>query len=147
MILPNYIGIIINHYKDPYEPTSVMESSRGFLRGSIGFTIRGYYHQKRTINVTVFLVFPRSNQQFVKAIAWLQILDHDHNYHNCATSSSDGSSSSSNLVESWKHYPPFPPKTNMTMENPPWMSRCISDWTWGSSNVMLVFRGVNLGKF
>ena len=32
-------------------------------------------------------------------------------------------------------------KTNMAMENPPF-ERCISYWTWGFSNVMLVFRGV-----
>ena len=25
-ILPNYIGIFINQYQDPYEPTSIMES-------------------------------------------------------------------------------------------------------------------------
>ena len=30
-MLPNYIGIIINHYKDPYEPTSIMESSKFFF--------------------------------------------------------------------------------------------------------------------
>ena len=34
IILPSYIGIIINHYKDPYYPTSVMESSKGFFRCS-----------------------------------------------------------------------------------------------------------------
>ena len=28
------IGIIINHYKDPYQPTSIMESNKGFFRGS-----------------------------------------------------------------------------------------------------------------
>ena len=34
----------------------------------------------------------------------------------------------------------YPPKTKMTMENPPgW--RCVLYWTPGSSNVMLVFRG------
>ena len=27
------------------------------------------------------------------------------------------------------------------MENPPWMSRCISYWRWAFSNVMFVFRG------
>ena len=26
--LPRYIGIIINHYKDPYQTTSIMESSQ-----------------------------------------------------------------------------------------------------------------------
>ena len=30
-ILPSYIGIIISHYKDPYEPTSIMESKRFFF--------------------------------------------------------------------------------------------------------------------
>ena len=34
MILPNHIGIIISHYKDLYEPTSIMENNRGFFRGS-----------------------------------------------------------------------------------------------------------------
>ena len=34
-ILPNYTGIIINHYKDPYKPTNIMESSTGFFGGSI----------------------------------------------------------------------------------------------------------------
>ena len=29
-----YIGIIVNQYKDPYKPTSIMESSKGFFRGS-----------------------------------------------------------------------------------------------------------------
>ena len=36
VILPSYIGIIINHYKDPYKPTSIMESSKRFFRGSYG---------------------------------------------------------------------------------------------------------------
>ena len=30
-ILPNYVGIIINHYKDPYETTSILESTRLFF--------------------------------------------------------------------------------------------------------------------
>ena len=30
-IQPSYIGIIINHYKDPYKPTSIMESNKGFF--------------------------------------------------------------------------------------------------------------------
>ena len=34
IILPSYIGITINHYKDPYQPTSIMESNKGFFRGS-----------------------------------------------------------------------------------------------------------------
>ena len=29
-ILPSYIGIVINHYKDPYKPTSIMESRSFF---------------------------------------------------------------------------------------------------------------------
>ena len=33
-MLPSYIAIIMNNYKDPYSPTSIMESSRGFCRGS-----------------------------------------------------------------------------------------------------------------
>ena len=37
-ILPNYIyiyiGIILSHYKDPYKPTSIMESNKVFFRGS-----------------------------------------------------------------------------------------------------------------
>ena len=38
-------------------------------------------------------------------------------------------------------YPP--PKTNMTIKHPPWMSRCISYWKWGDfSDVMLVNSGV-----
>ena len=31
IILPSYIGIIINHYKDPYKPSSIMESRRVFF--------------------------------------------------------------------------------------------------------------------
>ena len=31
-ILPVYIGIIIGHYKDPYQPTSIMECQQGFER-------------------------------------------------------------------------------------------------------------------
>ena len=30
IILPSYIGIIINHFKDPYKPTSIMESNKFF---------------------------------------------------------------------------------------------------------------------
>ena len=30
-ILPSYIGIMIDHYKDPYQPTSIMESRRVFF--------------------------------------------------------------------------------------------------------------------
>ena len=33
-ILPSYMGIIINHCKDPYEPTSMMESKKDFFHGS-----------------------------------------------------------------------------------------------------------------
>ena len=33
-ILPSYIGIIIRHYKDPYQPTSIMECQQGFERCS-----------------------------------------------------------------------------------------------------------------
>ena len=29
--LPNYMGILINHYKDPYLTTSIMESERVFF--------------------------------------------------------------------------------------------------------------------
>ena len=31
MSLPSYVGIIINHYKDPYWPSSIMESRRVFF--------------------------------------------------------------------------------------------------------------------
>ena len=34
MSLPSYIGIIISHYKDPYQPTSRMECQQGFERCS-----------------------------------------------------------------------------------------------------------------
>ncbi len=34
IILPSYIGIIIGHYKDPYQPTSIMECQQGFERCS-----------------------------------------------------------------------------------------------------------------
>ena len=30
-ILPNYMGILISQYKDPYKPTSIMESRRVFF--------------------------------------------------------------------------------------------------------------------
>ena len=30
-ILPSYVGIILNHDKDPYQPTSIMESRRGLF--------------------------------------------------------------------------------------------------------------------
>ena len=29
------VGIIINHYEDPYQTTSIMESRRDFFRGSL----------------------------------------------------------------------------------------------------------------
>ena len=29
--LPSYMGIIMNHYKDPYQSTSIMESKRVFF--------------------------------------------------------------------------------------------------------------------
>ena len=35
-ILPGYVGIIISHYKDPYKSISIMESNKGFFRGSNG---------------------------------------------------------------------------------------------------------------
>ena len=31
IILPRYIGVIINHYKNPYEPTSIMENNKGIF--------------------------------------------------------------------------------------------------------------------
>ena len=31
IILPNSMGIFISQYKDPYKPTSIMESKRGFF--------------------------------------------------------------------------------------------------------------------
>ena len=30
-ILPSYVGIMINHYKDPYKATNIMESKAGFF--------------------------------------------------------------------------------------------------------------------
>ena len=33
--LPSYIGTIISHYKDPYQPTSIMECQQGFERCSL----------------------------------------------------------------------------------------------------------------
>ena len=39
IILPSYIGIIISHYKDPYQPTSIMECQQGFERCSYEFWI------------------------------------------------------------------------------------------------------------
>ena len=30
-ILSSYIGIIIGHYKDPYQPTSIMECQQGLV--------------------------------------------------------------------------------------------------------------------
>ena len=35
-ILTSSMVIMINHYKDPYSSTSIMESNKGFLRGSFG---------------------------------------------------------------------------------------------------------------
>ena len=32
IILPNYMGIIISQYKDPYKPISIMEGHKGFER-------------------------------------------------------------------------------------------------------------------
>ena len=37
-ILPNYMGIIISQYKDPYETTSTMESKRFFFVAHIIFS-------------------------------------------------------------------------------------------------------------
>ena len=34
--LPSYIGIILSHYKDPYQPTSIMECQQGFECCSFG---------------------------------------------------------------------------------------------------------------
>ena len=34
IILPSYMGIVMTHYKDPYKPTSIMESKKGFFGGS-----------------------------------------------------------------------------------------------------------------
>ena len=33
IILPSYMGIIISHYKDPYKPTSIMDSNKFFFLG------------------------------------------------------------------------------------------------------------------
>ena len=33
-MLPSYMGILINHYKDPYEATTIMES-KSFFSGLI----------------------------------------------------------------------------------------------------------------
>ena len=38
-ILPNYIGIIISHHKDPYKPTSIMESNKFFFSWLICFNL------------------------------------------------------------------------------------------------------------
>ena len=32
-MLPSYMGVLINHYKDPYETTSRMESKSFFFGG------------------------------------------------------------------------------------------------------------------
>ena len=42
-ILPSYVGIIISHYKDPYEPISRMECHKGFERCSDGVPIWSMY--------------------------------------------------------------------------------------------------------
>ena len=39
-ILPWYIGIIINHYKDPYLPTGIMESKGDFFVAHLFFFLR-----------------------------------------------------------------------------------------------------------
>ena len=39
-LLPSYMGVLISQYKDPYQPTSIMESSKGFFRGSHGLMQR-----------------------------------------------------------------------------------------------------------
>ena len=36
IVLPSYIAVIINLYKDPYATTSIMESKAVFFRSSIG---------------------------------------------------------------------------------------------------------------
>ena len=37
-ILPFYMGIIVNHYKDPYEATNIMESKR--ILGGLMFWLK-----------------------------------------------------------------------------------------------------------
>ena len=34
IVLPSYMVIVINHYKDPYQPTTIMECQQGFERCS-----------------------------------------------------------------------------------------------------------------
>jgi len=44
--LPNYIGILISQYKDPYKPTSLMESRRVFFVAQMIFTTTLYLAPK-----------------------------------------------------------------------------------------------------
>ena len=41
--LPSYIGIIVNHCKDPYQPTSRMESRRVFYVAQVGFGVDWFW--------------------------------------------------------------------------------------------------------
>ena len=43
MIQISYIGVIISHYKDPYKPTSIVESNKFFFRGSGEIALLGVF--------------------------------------------------------------------------------------------------------
>ncbi len=44
IVLPSYIGIIINHYKDPYESTSIMESEMVFFVAHLWIVIQPIFN-------------------------------------------------------------------------------------------------------
>ncbi len=49
--IPSYIGIITNHYKDPYQPTSISwKVGPGFFRGSCDFFNRKFCWMTPAIN-------------------------------------------------------------------------------------------------
>ncbi len=46
--LPNYMGIVISQYKDPYKPISIMECHRGFLTLLTWLSSRLYQKESST---------------------------------------------------------------------------------------------------
>ena len=62
--LPSFKGITINHYKDPYSTTNIMEGRRDISRGSFGkcFTFSHINEKKAKYFTTLIDVFFRQKK-------------------------------------------------------------------------------------
>lgn len=74
IILPNYKGVMINHYKDPYESTNTMESKLFvFFRGSHVVFLAGACKEGKELLLSI--IFLKTFVFGVENSKWIEILE------------------------------------------------------------------------